>query len=126
LGLIVGCDSSTELPNKYKYLPTRDGNHAIIIFPPEPTTWKQVGYTPKGPKIISTDIAIGPGIVKFAEKNGFVYGLVANENSSQDSYISVPGWFILDTSSAFIYEGLTYDDMVLLLREKGLSSELTP
>jgi len=122
--LLVGCDDiggKGSLPNGYSVFCTNP--YTTVILSPDSINTVITIVDQHGNPIAhrSGSVVVGPKINDYKHENYIVWGYVSCSPESEVSEKSVPGYFVLNTSTHILHEGLDeYElDVVLDLYQSG-------
>jgi hypothetical protein len=108
---LSGCggDYAVDLPNGYRLV--RTNASSIQIFWPENFS----GHAYSG-------LAVPPKIVAIGSTEKLVYGIVETSPHSENAHLTVPGYFVLDTSNGNAVLGLDEQGFKEKLKQLGIAS----
>ncbi len=103
-------DYAKDLPNGYELV--RTNTHTKMI-------WTRRG-SPRGRKCV-----VPPDIQEIAVRGNYVFGWLVTSPRADKFGESIPGYFLLDTSTGEVLLGLDEEDWKSKLREIGLENPLS-
>lgn len=117
-----GCESGHGDPivNGYNRFVTNPYT-VVILSPPSDSLNHEISVIRDGESFTKrSSIAVGPKVVAFEVHKDYIYGLVKSSPQSEVSRHSYPGYFLLNTSTHTLYEGLGRQEFLTLMESQGV------
>lgn len=102
---LAACDYTVPLDRGYRLIRTGGGGRFVLA-------------TPEGP---DSHVIVGPSVSAYRDSPEFVVGKVTGPGEATEEAYR-PGYFVVDKRSGQLLWGLTRDEWLQALQERGLST----
>ena len=115
---LVACSSSDENPDR-KVFVGRDYYREL------PNGYKLHDYGGDDIAIQNPDskIIIGPVVSQYSHYDGVVFGFVVGSEKLDQDWVGVPGYFIIDTKTRDVVNGMLENEWVRQLEERKITKQ---